>query len=152
MFLVLVRKIRLQLLESQAFSPSSVLTAFVWGFSFMKGKGLAGSGESDGNAGKREKKISSQNLQWKITRDFFFLLFLSASFEPPCWRGLPWPQRAGGLIAGQCTSGDAVHSHPCLPAEPGLSAVAAASVNPDSRGVMLPRLLNWQHVRGMSPG
>lgn len=53
---------------------------------------------------------------------------------------------------GQCTVGDAVHSHPFLPAEPGLSAAAAASANPDSRGVMLPRLLNWQHVRGMSPG
>lgn len=76
MFLVLVRKIRLWLFESQAFSPSSVLTAFVWGFSFMKGKGLAGSGESDGNAGKREKKkISSQNLQWKITRDIFLFSF-----------------------------------------------------------------------------
>lgn len=56
MFLVLVRKIKLWLLESQAFSPSSVLTAFVWGFSFMKGKGLAERGESDGNAGKREKR------------------------------------------------------------------------------------------------
>lgn len=81
MFLVWVRKIRLWLLETQASSPSSVLTAFVWGFSFTKGKDLAGRGKSDGNAEKREEKkkkkdISSQNLQWKITRDYFIFICL----------------------------------------------------------------------------
>lgn len=79
MFLVCVRKIRLWLLETQASSPSSVLTAFVWGFSFTKGKDLAGRGKSDGNAEKKEKKkkdISLQNLQWKITRDYFIFICL----------------------------------------------------------------------------
>ena len=122
----------------------------------MKGKGLAGRGESDGNAGKREKKkISSQNLQWKITRDVFFFFYLPLLNLPAGggYHGLtPYTLCAGGSSVGQCSGGDATCSHPFLPTEPGLSEAAAASANPDSRGVMLPRLLNWQHVRGMSPG
>lgn len=134
------------------FCPDS----FCLEFFIYERKGFGREGESDGNAGKREKKkISAQNLQWKITRDFFFFFYLPLLNLPVGggYHGLtPYTWCTGDLPVGQCTSGDAMCSHPFFPMELGLPAAAAASANPDSRGVMLPRLLNWQHVRGMSPG
>lgn len=90
-FLGLVRKIRFWLLGSQACSPSSVLTAFVWGFSFVKGKGLAGRGESDGSAGKRRKrrilhKITVENNQFFVAVvGVFFGIFCFVLFCFVCF-------------------------------------------------------------------
>jgi len=62
-FLVLLRKI---MLERQASPLSSVLTAFVWGFSFTKGKDLAERGKSDGSARKQQQQQQQTRFLHKI--------------------------------------------------------------------------------------
>lgn len=121
--------------------------------------------------GKGEKGEFFTKLQWKITSflllllgvflEFFVLFcfvsfvgfiiyfFLIACFEPPCWRGcqdLPPTLGCAGGVLGVSWGCRVLTSLP--PLQPGPPA-AAASANPDSRGVLL---LNWQRVRDVSPG